>query len=88
MDGDLASRKLNNIMIKSPGVLGSMLKDRKHPQLCRLARLLLRVPASSIAQETHFSEVKRRFSGMQSYMVVHNLDRDGDVFAWAGTSRQ
>ena len=54
----------------------------KLPKLGRIARLLLTVPASAVPQECHFSELKRRSSGLRNRSKVSTLDRDSVVCAW------
>lgn len=55
---------------------------RRYPKLLELAKLMLCVPASSIPQERHFSELKRRCAGLRTRTKIDTLDRDAVVFAW------
>ena len=46
------------------------------PGLTRLARLILTVPASSIAQERQLSELKRRSWGLRNRLKIEAIERD------------
>lgn len=60
----------------------NVVKISKFPRLSKVARLLLSVPASAIAQERHFSELKRRCAGLRARTKVEVLDRDGVLHNW------
>ena len=57
-------------------------KAKKWPNLTKLARLFLSIPASSIPQEKQFSELKRRSTGLRTRTKIETLDRDAVVFSW------
>lgn len=57
-------------------------KHNKYPNIGRLARLFLTVPASAILQERQFSELKRRCDSFDSRSNIENLGRDAVVYSW------
>ncbi len=57
-------------------------KSKSIPRLYTVTRLLMNVSASAIPQERHFSELKRRITGLRSRTKVGTLDRDAVIFSW------
>ncbi len=51
-------------------------------RLASFARLFMTVPSSSISQERHFSELRRRNYGLRNRTSVETIDRDAVVYAW------